>query len=67
MSDSADLAADSHEIQINALISQRSAEPHLPIIGKCHNCKEPLPKGERFCDADCRDDFEKRQRMGVKS
>ena len=48
MSDNADLAADNHEIQINALISQRSVEPQLPIIGKCHNCKEPCRKVNAF-------------------
>jgi hypothetical protein len=34
----------------------------LAYIGSCHNCSEPLPEPNRFCDADCRDDHAKLQR-----
>lgn len=34
----------------------------LPFIGQCYNCDEPLVPGHRFCDAECRDDHEKRAR-----
>jgi len=34
----------------------------IPFIGECHNCNEALPPQTRFCDTDCRDDFEKIQR-----
>ena len=28
--------------------------------GKCLNCFEPLPSEQRWCDADCREDWSKR-------
>lgn len=31
------------------------------VTGLCANCKEPIDVG-RFCDADCRTDWEKQQR-----
>lgn len=34
----------------------------LPFIGTCYNCHETLEDGHRFCDVDCRDDFEARKR-----
>lgn len=34
----------------------------LPAVGSCYNCDESLEPGHRFCDADCRDDYEKRSR-----
>lgn len=30
----------------------------IKSIGKCLYCGESLEDGQRFCDADCRDDFE---------
>lgn len=32
-----------------------------PPCGVCYNCGEALPADHRFCDVDCRDDWEKRQ------
>jgi hypothetical protein len=29
--------------------------------GQCWNCLEPLAEGDRFCDADCRDDWQLRK------
>lgn len=34
----------------------------LPVTGKCHNCDEQLDQGERFCDGDCRDDYDHRMK-----
>jgi hypothetical protein len=34
----------------------------LAYIGRCWNCSEPLAEPLRFCDADCRDDYEKIKR-----
>lgn len=36
---------------------------HIEPVGRCHNCGEELPPGALFCDAECRADYEKRQRM----
>ena len=49
-------------LQINetlALQQRKDAGP--PPCGECHYCGEPLNDGRRFCDADCRDDWQKRQ------
>lgn len=43
-------------------VSLRYRKPQLTACGKCYNCEEPLPETILFCDADCRDDFEKRQK-----
>lgn len=29
--------------------------------GECLNCGEPLTGNQRWCDADCRDDYQKRE------
>ena len=34
----------------------------LVATGFCLWCNEKLPAEQRFCDSDCRDDFEKRNR-----
>jgi RNA polymerase-binding transcription factor DksA len=31
--------------------------------GFCLSCGEPLPDGRRWCNADCRDDWERRDRL----
>lgn len=31
--------------------------------GYCLNCGEPLEKGKRWCDKDCRDDWEKEKKL----
>ena len=33
--------------------------PILPYCGQCYWCGEPLPAPRRWCDADCRDDWER--------
>ena len=35
--------------------------PTLKPCGVCYNCGEPITSGE-FCDADCRDDYERLQK-----
>ncbi len=37
-------------------------KPTLPYINQCHNCEETVPETAHFCDADCRDDYERRER-----
>lgn len=46
-----------HQLRID------SARKHkrLPATGSCYYCREPLDKA-LFCDADCRDDYEKTQK-----
>lgn len=55
-----DIATQLEEMQREA--SLRYRKPTLSACGKCHNCDEPLAVNILFCDVDCRDDFEKRQK-----
>lgn len=40
----------------------RKPQHTLLYSGSCYNCLEPLAHPDRFCDADCRDDYEKIKR-----
>lgn len=42
-------------------IAARSA-PALPYVGCCYNCGASTPESVRFCDRDCLQDYEKRER-----
>lgn len=62
MSDIIDQANDLAEQLTSAYIAhQRQKNPSLAYTGQCHNCDAPTPDGHNFCDADCRDDWQKRQ------
>lgn len=37
--------------------------PSLPRTGYCHWCGEAVRGDRLFCDADCRDDWERERRM----
>lgn len=39
-------------------IATDKREPKRIHRGFCESCFSPLKKGEQFCDADCRDDFQ---------
>jgi len=60
VSDEADRAQVAEEIARMAALKRRKAT--LLPVGRCHNCDEPIRSG-LFCDADCREDHEKRERM----
>lgn len=66
MTDVFDAASELEEKQRQAAIAQalasgrRFASP--APCGACLNCDEPLPLGELYCDVDCRDDYNKRNR-----
>jgi hypothetical protein len=65
MSDWIDNASDLELLQTEVAIERaRTAGKELQEVlqnaaGHCLNCEEPLEVG-RFCDADCREDFQKR-------
>lgn len=59
MSDPADKADLEIEQQLKNGIEQARHENRLPPKGECYNCGEPLPAPQRWCDSDCRDDFER--------
>lgn len=57
MSDVIDMANDRAERDLElALKSKRPAGPDA--TGRCLWCNAPVPRGVRWCDADCRDDWE---------
>lgn len=61
MSDFADLASDREEL--DRQLALRAAALHADNLvagGQCHNCDASIPPGHRFCDADCRDDWQRR-------
>jgi len=63
MSDEVDMAFEAEQLLIKeALANVKATEPKLPPKGCCYNCDEPLGTGERFCDVDCREDYDHRQR-----
>lgn len=55
-----DRAQDLTDFYRNLDLSKRRSNGP-PEAGYCHNCGEELPAG-RWCDADCRDDWEYRNR-----
>jgi hypothetical protein len=61
MADEADIASERAEIRLEA--ARRFRYPSLPDVGACHSCGEMLDDGRRFCDADCRDDWEAARKM----
>ena len=58
MADDVDLHQVREEFLHQHLLSFRF--PSLIPTGQCHFCAEPVKEGH-FCDADCRDDYEKQE------
>lgn len=62
--DDADRAADrmalAHDVALANARAALSAGAGIPPCGQCHNCGASVPDGHRWCDADCRDDWERR-------
>lgn len=61
--DPSDLASQQEQMFLDAAMTFRKPAAPAPC-GHCLNCDEPLPEGERWCDADCRTDWEKRETRG---
>ena len=58
--DDADRAADREDIAREAAVAAiRRRIEAMPSLGYCYYCGEALRAGKRFCDADCRDDYER--------
>lgn len=60
MSDIIDLGNETAEFFNDLALRERKPTGPAPT-GWCLNCEEILSEGERWCDAECRDDWEKRQ------
>lgn len=63
MADIVDTANDYAQLMIENAIKNR-AVTEVKIYKLCRNCKEET-NGNPFCDDDCCDDFEKRERLKV--
>lgn len=46
-----------------AQVSYKAAQHRLGYTGHCHFCGDITGGGRRFCDADCRDDYERERRL----
>lgn len=40
---------------------EAAVDPAALWTGRCWNCEEPVDKPRRWCDAECRDEWEKLQ------
>lgn len=58
--DTSDMATRHEGLFLKAALTERKPEGPLPC-GRCFNCNEPVAAGVRWCDADCREDWELRE------
>jgi len=66
--DDADRASDREDIARAAAVEAvRARIERLPSLGYCYYCGEALRAGKRFCDADCRDDYERQEKMRART
>lgn len=72
MADEADLANECVAQDLErAMRKQRMEAAALAAAlqrrsGRCLNCEEDVEPGKRFCDEDCKEDFEKRENAAVR-
>lgn len=64
MSDEVDRAEQNQSVILDAAVKRRRDVSAVPVmgIGRCHSCGDRVGEGRRWCDADCRDDWEKGER-----
>lgn len=58
MADLADDANNQAEMLLNVQLKARMKEGPK-AKGKCLNCEKKLPRGVRWCDAECRDEHQR--------
>jgi hypothetical protein len=62
MADDADRAQEQIEAELVHARSAAQTKLKLLPIGRCYNCDEALRGRQLFCDQECAEDFEKRER-----
>lgn len=64
MADQFDLASEYEELERLSCLNKLKSDnqPKAEATGCCLYCEEPLPEGRRWCNAECRDEWEKEQR-----
>jgi len=64
--DIVDIAQDTERLLFRAALSSTlQAGDSTPPCGRCYNCDAYVSPGARFCDADCRDDHQRRDRQSI--
>ena len=58
--DEADAADLTREHALAAALRRRQAT--LPVCGTCYNCEQRVEGILKFCDADCRDDWQEKEK-----
>lgn len=58
MTDLVDDAEANEAMERERAIAAARAWSPLQPTGRCHWCDEPVADGLKFCDPDCRDDYE---------
>lgn len=53
-----DNAAATEELHRTLALKAINRGPQVVATGRCLNCGEPTPEPRRWCDADCRDDWQ---------
>lgn len=59
MSDEADKGNEAAELFLRAALSKRQRAPGGDAIGTCLNCGALCDAPARFCDIECRDDYDR--------
>ena len=57
--DNADFVTNLEERMLKKLSCSNTLRTKIPFSGFCLSCEEPISE-RRFCDSDCRKDFEDR-------
>lgn len=58
--DDIDRSQAQQEALLAIQLKQAINRPALPWVGCCYNCETATPEGVNFCDADCREDYDRR-------
>lgn len=61
MTDPIDQACQREEEDRERALKAQAAKPRMQPCGACYNC-DAVVDGRCFCDGDCRDDYERRER-----
>lgn len=63
--DPLDIAVVMETRERDACVAAQRAKPAMQATGFCHDpgCLAPLPMGQHFCGEECRDFYEKTQRI----
>lgn len=62
MSDIIDQGNENAELFLQSALSNRRAASLAPV-GHCYYCDETVQRGVLFCSADCRDDWQREDRL----